>query len=325
MTATRLRSDGPDGGEAEFAPAKINLALHVVGRRADGYHLLDSLVVFPEIGDHLAARPSAGLSLALEGPFGPSLAPASMAPEIEVSSPVCHLPALAPQAPPDNLVLRAAEALRAALPGLAAQGAALTLEKNLPVASGIGGGSADAAAALRLLLRLWRAEPPAEALARVALSLGADVPVCLAARPARMRGIGEDLTPFSPPAGAVVLANPGAGLSTPEVFRLLETRENPPLPEIPEGLGAAEFALWLREKTRNDLEPPALTRLPVLAEVLAALSAQGAPLARMSGSGATCFGIFPDLAAAEKAAQALRAEAPRGWWIAAGAYAGPEA
>ncbi|MDD2868221.1 4-(cytidine 5'-diphospho)-2-C-methyl-D-erythritol kinase [Neomegalonema sp.] len=309
-------------GEAvDFARAKINLALHVVGRRADGYHLLDSLVVFPEVGDLLTAQPAAGLSLTLEGPFGPALAPASAAPEIEVSSPVCYLSAFAP---PENLVLRAAEALRAALPGAAAGGAALTLEKNLPVASGIGGGSADAAAALRLLVRLWGLEIPAEELARIALGLGADVPVCLAARPARMRGIGEDLTPFAPPAGALVLVNPGAGLSTPEVFRLLETRENPPLPEPPSGLDAAGLALWLREKTRNDLEAPALARLPVVGEVLAALRATGAPLARMSGSGATCFGLFPDLAGAERAARTLRAKAPRGWWIASGACAAPE-
>ncbi len=315
MTPPPRRSAGED---SEFARAKINLALHVVGRRADGYHLLDSLVVFPEIGDRLTARAALSLGLALEGPFGPALAPAAAAPEIEFSSPVCYLPALAP---PDNLVLRAAEALRAASPD---SGAAMTLEKNLPVASGIGGGSADAAAALRLLVRLWGLEIPAADLARIALNLGADVPVCLASRPTRMRGIGEDLTPAAPPAGALVLINPGAGLSTPEVFRLLESRENPPPPEIPQGLGAAEFALWLSEKTRNDLEPPALARLPVLGEVLAALRAEGAPLARMSGSGATCFGLFPNLAEAEKAAQALRAGAPRGWWIAAGAYEGSE-
>ena len=318
-SAKASASRGPEACE-EFARAKANLALHVVGRRADGYHLLDSLVVFPELGDRLSARPAAGLSLALEGPFGATLAPQA-APEAESSSPVCYLSGFgaAPRyAPPDNLVLRAAEALRAA--GGCELGAALTLEKNLPVASGIGGGSADAAAALRLLSRLWGVALPQEALARIALDLGADVPVCLASRAARMRGIGEDLTPAALPAGAMVLVNPGIEIATREVFGLLESRANPPPPEIPPHLAFADFARWLEAETRNDLEPPARRLAPALAEVLTALRASGAALARMSGSGATCFGLFPSLAEAEAAAATIRARAPKAWWVKAAAY-----
>ena len=312
-------SRGPEACE-EFARAKVNLALQVVGRRADGYHLLDSLVVFPAFGDRLSARPAGGLSLALEGPFGAVLAPQA-APEAESSSPVCYLSGFgaAPRyAPPDNLVLRAAEALRAA--SGCALGAALTLEKNLPVASGIGGGSADAAAALRLLSRFWGVEISEAELARIALSLGADVPVCLASRAMRMRGIGEDLTPLAAPSGAMILVNPGIEIPTREVFGLLESRANPPLPEIPTGLAFVDFARWLETDARNDLEPPARKLAPALAEVLTALRSSGAVLARMSGSGATCFGLFPSLAAAEEAAEGLRAQAPKAWWIKAAAY-----
>lgn len=305
---------------AETARAKVNLALHVVGRRADGYHLLESLAVFPEIGDRLSARRAEGLSLVLEGPFSAALQPE--APEVEVSSPVCYAPLLAA---PDNLILQAAQALREAgfsPPEGELQGAVLRLEKDLPVASGIGGGSADAAAALRLLVRLWGLWASRADLERIALKLGADVPVCLGSRPALMRGIGEDLAPSALPSGALVLVNPGAPLATAAVFAALERRENPALPPIPKGLDAKTFAAWLEAFARNDLEAPARKLLPPIDEVLAALKAAGAPLARMSGSGATCFGLFPDLAAAEAAAAKIRAAAPKGWWIAAAAYEG---
>ncbi len=271
--------------ETEFAPAKINLALHVTGQRPDGYHLLDSLVVFAAVGDRLTAAPADTLSLTVAGPFGEGV-------------------------PSDasNLVLKAAEVLG---PG---RGATLTLQKNLPVASGIGGGSADAAAALRALARLWDLVLPAP---EAVLGLGADVPVCLAARPARMRGIGEILEPLQTPVPAnVVLANPGQSVSTPQVFALLAERENPPLPAIPAFASAADVARFAAT-CRNDLQQPAVTLVPAIADVLAALRASdGCLLARMSGSGATCFGLYAEAAARDRARAALAAAHPD-WWVAA--------
>jgi 4-diphosphocytidyl-2-C-methyl-D-erythritol kinase len=274
-------------GEAELAPAKVNLALHVTGRRPDGYHLLDSLVVFPAIGDLLEAEPSAGLSLTLDGPFARDLG-----------------------AGPDNLVLRAAQLIRP--PG---QGAAIRLVKSLPVASGIGGGSSDAAAALRLLARLWNVPlPPAERLA----ALGADVPVCLRTTPQRLQGIGERLTPVDLPPFWIVLANPGFPLSTPAVFSGLTRRYNTPLPDLPARFASPEALFAWLGRSRNDLEAPAIALQPVIARVLDALAAQtGCRLARMSGSGATCFGLFDGELAALAAADTLRRAQP-GWWIAAG-------
>ncbi len=276
---------------SEAAPAKVNLYLHVVGRRTDGYHLLDSLAVFPPVGDVLHADDDDGFSLTVEGPFGHAL-----------------------EGDGDNLVLRAGRAL-AEWAGIVPR-ARLVLDKRLPVASGIGGGSADAAAALRLLARLWRIEPATADLHAIAARIGADVPVCLASRPARMGGIGERLegAPALPPFG-LVLVNPGVAVSTPEVFR---ARTGPwsdraALPRAWDN--AAAMAGFLRE-CANDLEPPARARLPVIGEVLAALAAApGCLLARMSGSGATCFGLFADPDAAEAAAVGLRRP---GWWVAAG-------
>jgi 4-diphosphocytidyl-2-C-methyl-D-erythritol kinase len=279
----------------EFAPAKINLHLHVVGRRDDGYHLLDSLVVFAAVGDWLSVSPADDLSLTITGPFAAGLAAES-----------------------DNLVLRAARGL-ADLAGIRPAGA-LVLEKNLPVASGIGGGSADAAAALRLLSRFWHVAPalPGAALSRPALSslasrLGSDIPVCLLNRPALMSGVGEVLNaaPPLPPAG-LVLVNPGVAISTPAVFRARNSGFAVP----------ADFPLagWLDPgalaqtlaATRNDLEPPARSLSPVIGDVLTALAeTPGCLLARMSGSGATCFGLFASADAARPAAQAIQRE---GWW-----------
>lgn len=268
----------------EPAPAKVNLFLHVRGRRADGYHLLESLAVFPAVGDRLGAEPARGLSLAVTGPFAQDLGTGD-----------------------DNLVLRAALALGGT------QGAALTLEKNLPVASGIGGGSADAAAALRLLSRLWGVAVPEGA----ALALGADVPVCLGARPALMGGIGERLDPAPRfPGFWLVLANPRRAVPTGAVFGALARRDNPAGPPAPPGgFGdIKDFAGWLGAQ-RNDLEAPAAALCPAIGEVLAAL-AQGALLARMSGSGGTCFALHGDAAGAQAAAARLRAARPD-WWIAA--------
>ena len=271
--------------DTEFAPAKINLALHVTGQRPDGYHLIDSLVVFAPVGDRLTAAPAEALTLTVTGPF------AEVVPSDE-----------------SNLVLKAARVLGQG------RGAALTLQKNLPVASGIGGGSADAAAALRALSRLWGLPLPAP---EAALALGADVPVCLAARPARMRGIGEIVEPLPPPMPVnVVLANPGQPVSTPQVFALLSERENSPLPAIPAFASAADVARFAAT-CRNDLQRPAVTLVPAIADVLAALRASdGCLLARMSGSGATCFGLYADEATRDRARATLAAAHPD-WWVAA--------
>lgn len=264
-----------------FAPAKVNLALHVLGRRADGYHELDSLVVFAGVGDLVRVAPGQGF--AVTGP---------MAAGVPVDG--------------TNLVQRAA-----ALIGVPA---AITLEKHLPPASGIGGGSSDAAAALRALAALsGRAVPDA-------LSLGADLPVCLAApAPMRMRGIGERLEPLPPlPPLWMLLANPGVAVATPEVFRGLTRRDHPALPEPPHWTGPADFAAWLGQQ-RNDLEPPVRALRPEVGALIAAIAAApGCLLARMSGSGATCFGLFAE----ERAARAAQVGAP---WVAVGPVLTPEA
>ncbi|NOG69127.1 4-(cytidine 5'-diphospho)-2-C-methyl-D-erythritol kinase [Roseicella sp. DB1501] len=279
---------------AEFAPAKVNLYLHVTGRREDGYHLLDSLAVFGPAGDLLTLVPAATLTLALDGPFGGALT-----------------------AEPDNLVLRAARALATAAGRVA--GARLTLSKGLPVASGIGGGSADAAAALRGLDRLWGLGLEAAALARIAAPLGADIPVCLLSRPTRMGGIGEVLrpAPILPECG-LLLVNPGIALATPAVFRARQGAFTPPAVLPTRWPDAAAMARDLAA-LRNDLEAPAIALCPQVATVLAALrSLPGCLLARMSGSGATCFGLFPDAAAARAAAGGL----PAAWWREAGGLYG---
>ena len=270
-----------------FAPAKLNLCLHVTGRRPDGYHLLDSLVAFASVGDRVSADIGPELALRITGPEAADLA-----------------------AGPDNLVLRAARAMGV--------DATLVLEKVLPLASGIGGGSADAAAALRALARLTgRPLPP---MAEV-LRLGADVPVCLAGRPARMSGIGEVLHPLPPlPPMACVLVNPRLPVPTPPVFAVLPRRNNPPLPDLPASAlaSAPALAAWLATRTRNDLAAPARQVAPILAEVQAALEAMpDCLLARMSGSGGSHFGLFADPAAAETAAASLRAAHPA-WWVTPG-------
>ncbi len=273
----------------EAAPAKVNLYLHLRGRRADGYHLLDSLAVFPAIGDRLSVAPGPGLSREIDGPFGAGLV-----------------------ADPDNLVLRAARAL-AEGHGLAPD-AALRLDKHLPVASGVGGGSSDAAAALRLLSRLWGVAVPDG----LVVSLGADVPVCLGApEPRLMAGIGERLAPAPPlPAFWMVLVNPGAAVATGAVFAAVERRDNPPGPPPPPLTDFAALTGWLAHQ-RNDLQAAAVALCPAIAEVLAALGSAelgGAPLARMSGSGATCFALHGGEAGAVAQADRLRRARPD-WWI----------
>ncbi|MGC8477686.1 MAG: 4-(cytidine 5'-diphospho)-2-C-methyl-D-erythritol kinase [Acetobacteraceae bacterium] len=276
----------------EPAPAKLNLFLHVLGRRADGYHRLDSLAVFAGAADRLRAEPAAGLTLDIIGPHGAALAGEA-----------------------DNLVLRAARALAAAA-GITA-GASLVLDKRLPVASGIGGGSADAAASLRLLCRLWNLDPSRVELMAIAARLGADVPVCLAARPARMGGVGEILSePPALPRFGLALVNPGLPVATAAVFRARAGAFSAPA-ALPAGFAdAAALAAFLAANTRNDLEAPARALCPAIGEVLAALAATpGCLLARMSGSGATCFGLFAS-------PEAATAPSRPGWWSWAGACHG---
>ncbi|MBL4626627.1 MAG: 4-(cytidine 5'-diphospho)-2-C-methyl-D-erythritol kinase [Roseicyclus sp.] len=259
-----------------FAPAKINLALHVTGKRDDGYHLLDSLVVFAGVGDWLEFSPADQLGLTVAGPR-----------------------AMGVPGDARNLVWRAADWLA---PG---RGAAITLEKHLPHASGIGGGSADAACAVRGLSRMWGVEVPDGVEV-----LGADVPVCLHGRPVRMSGIGEvlDNVPELPEMW-IVLVNAGVEVATGSVFGALQRVENAPLP-VPEWDGFAGFAGWL-SATRNDLERPAMAVAPVIGAVLERLATtEGCALARMSGSGGTCFGLYEDEAAARTAAGVM----PEGWW-----------
>lgn len=266
-------------GASEPAPAKVNLWLRVTGRQDDGYHLLDSLVVFADFGDMVGATAADRLSLALDGPF------ADAVPGGE-----------------DNLVLRAARAL-----GNGA-GAALRLTKNLPPASGIGGGSSDAAAALRVLTRLWALDPAiAEA---VAPTLGADVPACLRALPCRMRGIGTQLDPVPAlPACGLVLANPGIPLETARVFAARQGAFSPPFPPR-RWADAAALAADI-EAAGNDLQAAAIGLCPVIEDGLLRLKAlPGALCAAMSGSGASCFALFASAAAAREMAARL----PDAWW-----------
>ncbi|MFW8635753.1 4-(cytidine 5'-diphospho)-2-C-methyl-D-erythritol kinase [Cribrihabitans pelagius] len=272
-----------------FAPAKINLTLHVTGRRADGYHLLDSLVVFADVGDRITAAPAEALSLSVEGPMAAGV-----------------------PADGGNLMLRAARLMTGGSP----RGAALRLEKHLPMAAGIGGGSSDAAAALKALSTLWQQPLPA---AGDVLALGADLPVCLAAPiPQRMRGTGGRLDPLPPlPDCGLLLVNPGVAVPTPAIFKALAQRENPPMPEdLPCWQSARELAEWLAQQ-RNDLQAPAEALAPQISGVLAALRLTQCLHAGMSGSGATCFALYPSRACAEAAQTRIGSTRPE-WWAAAG-------
>jgi 4-diphosphocytidyl-2-C-methyl-D-erythritol kinase len=279
-----------------FAPAKVNLYLHVTGRRADRYHLIDSLVAFADVGDRLTAEPAASLSLVIDGPEAVGLAALG----------------------DDNLVLRAARLL-ADHAGLAG-GAALRLEKHLPVASGLGGGSTDAAAALAVLSRLWGLSFDEQELGKLGAKLGADVPACVFRRSVWVGGIGERVEPAEPlPEAGILLANPRKGLPTAAVFSarrgpFSEAGRFAPMPRDAGGLAETLAA------RRNDLTEPAIGLAPKVNAVLARLeSSPGSLLARMSGSGATCFALFADRAAAEEARTALASDEPR-WWCAAGGF-----
>ena len=280
------------------AHAKLNLFLHIVGRRADGYHELESLFAFTKGGDTVSAELSQDISLNLDGPFAPALNASGSNNE--------------------NLVLKAAFSLKQHA-GYGA-GANIKLTKNLPIASGVGGGSADAAATLLVLNQLWGLNVPLDVLEKIALSLGADVPACLYSSPQKVKGIGEELGETSLPRGyGVLLVNPGQSVATPAVFKAFHG--------VGEGFrdllqkwapkGEANFINWLRDETSNDLAVPAVGLCPGINDVLAALRAcKGTLVVRMSGSGATCFALFEAVENAEQA-QVQLARAHPAWWISA--------
>ena len=280
---------------ATRAPAKINLSLHVLGRRADGHHDIESLVAFAGVGDTLTLTPGESVALEIEGPT-----------------------AAAAGLPAHNLVLRTARNLLELRPGLRA--GAFRLTKRLPVAAGIGGGSADAAAALRLLARHNGISLEDPAVLETARATGADVPVCLAARARVMGGIGERLgPPLRLPRLFAVLVNPGVSVETAKVFAALALSPGERLardahPSVAPDLAADEL-LRLLAQTRNDLEAPARTLAPVIGEALALIGqTPGCGVVRMSGSGATVFGLFRDCTASAAAARSIRRARP-GWWV----------
>lgn len=284
------------GELAEFAPAKVNLTLHVLGRRSDGYHEIESLVAFAGIGDRLTFRPGERFELAVGGPTGSAAG-----------------------ATDDNLVLKAAHALAARVDGL--RPGAFLLDKQLPVAAGLGGGSSDAAAALRLLAKVNGLSLDDERVRAAAHATGADVPVCLDPRARMMRGIGEVLSdPMSLPELPVVLVNPGVAVPTKDVFAALAAPAltGPAEPDefISIDADAASLVPLLAAR-RNDLQIPAIRGQSAIADVLLALErSANCLLARMSGSGATCFGLFGSPGTAEEAASRMQAAQP-GWWVCA--------
>jgi len=308
-----------------LAPAKVNLTLHVLGRRADGYHELESLVAFASFGDHLSLRAGAALGLAISGPTAFAAGPVA-----------------------DNLVLRAAQALAERIPGLRL--GHFTLTKQLPAGAGLGGGSSDAAAALRLIAHVNALELDDQRIHYAARATGADVPVCLDPRPRVMRGIGDVLSaPLALPALGIVVVYPGIAVSTAAVFKALglaagerySARGGGPLPPTtpisgepdtrvsaaggtgvpPEGGGHSALIASLAAG-RNDLEAAAIGIAPQIAEALAIVAAlPGCRLARMSGSGSACFGLFEEVQAALHAARGMKL-ARRHWWVQAGSLGG---
>jgi 4-diphosphocytidyl-2-C-methyl-D-erythritol kinase len=287
---------------AEPAPAKVNLTLRVVGRRADGYHDIESLVVFADVGDALTFAPARALTLAVRGPTAAAAGDTA-----------------------DNLVLKAARALAERVDGLKL--GRFALSKRLPVAAGLGGGSADAAAALRLMARANRMAPDDPRLMAAARAIGADVPVCLDPRPRFMRGTGDVLSdPLDLPRLDAVLVNPGVAVATRDVFAALRLgsvgKAGGSPPSWSAGAHARPALLAALADDRNDLEAPAIKLAPVIADVLAELRRlPGCRLARMSGSGATCFALFDTRRAASAGAQKLRGRHPA-WWVRATALAG---
>ena len=286
----------PDGRAIEeFAAAKINLALHVTGRGQDGLHLLDSLVAFAKVGDILRFADAEESSLEINGPFSAGLTSQT-----------------------DNLVARAAQFWQERL-GMTDKHFAITLEKNLPIASGIGGGSADAAATIRGLSRLWDVNVDFEQADQVAAELGADVPVCLRSSGCAMSGTGEVIDAIADlPAFPTVLVNPGVPVSTADVFSALDLTKGceafPAKDDLPESSNPTDWISWLT-KQRNDLQEAAVRLVPTIADCLVAIGRTGGcQLARMSGSGATCFALFETEAQAKAAAAEISATQPE-WWV----------
>lgn len=271
------------------APAKINLALHVIGQRQDGHHLLETLVVFSQAGDHVRIAAAPSDSLEVTGPFSRWVGPDE-----------------------ENLVVRARDLLRREFPDRDCGAVAIRLEKNLPSAAGLGSGSSDAAATLLSLAELWGL--PRDVLQDLALSLGADLPMCVMAKPLIASGIGEILEPLEafPPLN-LLLVHPGGLLPTGNVFATLAEKHNPPLPPLPRQRSQEAITRWLAA-ARNDLEPAAASLHPPVGAVLTALRREGASVARMSGSGATCYGLFENPELRDEAAAALRSEYPR-WFV----------
>ncbi len=287
---------------SEDGRAKVNLTLRVIGRRTDGYHDIESVVAFADCADHLTLTPGPELGLVATGPLAEACGATS-----------------------DNLVIKAAHLLRERVPDLKV--GSFTLDKVLPVAAGIGGGSADAAAALRLLAQLNGLALDDQRLHAVALATGADVPVCLASRPCDMTGVGESLLPLSLPIMPCVMVNPRVPVATKDVFNALGLRNGQLLVGAtdvlrgtawPQAGASVEDWVEVLAASSNDLEGPATRIQPIIGEVISALSAtNGAWLARMSGSGATCFAIYENTADAGRAADAIRRDHPE-WWVHAG-------
>ncbi|MEX1180950.1 MAG: 4-(cytidine 5'-diphospho)-2-C-methyl-D-erythritol kinase [Cucumibacter sp.] len=279
----------------EPAPAKINLALHVVGRCDNGFHELHGLTVFTELSDELEALPASADRLELKGPFAAGLGASN-----------------------SNLIRRAVDAFRAEWPGQVKGGVAIVLNKMLPVASGIGGGSADAAAALRIMSRLSTRPPDPARLIGLAATIGADVPMCLLSQACEISGVGDIVRPLAvAPRFHLVLVNPLLPVPTAEVFRRLGHPSNAPMPPLPDGLDhLSVLSLWLAD-TRNDLEAAAISIAPAIGVIKGAVAGtQGCVLARMSGSGATVFGLYGSGTQAMQAARDLRPAFPA-YWIAA--------
>lgn len=292
------RDTGQEKTVTCFAPAKINLALHVTGQHSDGYHELETLVVFCDIGDEIEIYHGSAPG---SQPDGPRIDLANFGPYGET------LPD-----PQDNIVYKAAMAFtQEFLTG--EQSLTIRIEKNLPVASGIGGGSADAAATLLAVQDLFETRDE-KRMAAIAANLGADVPMCLHSRALIARGRGEQIELLEEfPQLHMVLVNPGVCVSTPEVFGKLQGKQNPPLTPLPAKLTPDTLIRWLHQK-RNDLAAPALALAPEIHDVLEALRSSDALLRRMSGSGATCFGIYPSFESAENAALQISQNQP-GWWV----------
>lgn len=277
--------------------AKINLALHVVGVRTDGYHDLQSLVVFSEFGDHLTASLADADRLTLSGPFANDLASTATS---------------------TNLVRGTLTKFRTHYPDFLPAGLHIHLEKNLPIAAGIGGGSADAAATLRLISRYTDNKVSPQQFADLALKIGADVPMCLAAKTSLVTGIGADISHLETmPPLYITLVNPREAVSTPAMFAALKQANNQCIPPLGSGFGTiAELTNWLGQ-TRNDLQVPAEKLVPEISQIIASLTeAKGTILTRMSGSGATVFGLYASRDDAQNALEKIKSE-NQAWWAVA--------